>query len=307
MPKICYRPKRFHSFSKTLIAKANEMLEDYVAQGYTLTLRQLYYQFVARNLLPNVPESYDQLGNVINDARLAGLIDWNHIEDRSRQRRALPHWESPGDIISACAGQYTMDRWHGQYHYVEVWVEKDALLGITERVCNALDVSYFSCRGYVSQSEMWRAAKRLGAMNYADVHPVVLHFGDHDPSGLHMTTDIAQRFVMFGADVTVRRIALTKAQVRHHRLPPNPAKTTDSRYAWYSSIHGEESWELDALEPRVLDRLMRDAIEGYIVHESAWKAQERREKGGRGQLRQLSGQWDGVTQWLKKQRRDRRR
>lgn len=67
--------RRFSAGSKLLIAQANEIVEQYRAQGFVLTLRQLYYQFVARGLIPNRQSEYKRLGSVINDARLAGLLD----------------------------------------------------------------------------------------------------------------------------------------------------------------------------------------------------------------------------------------
>src|SRR5215831_5722550 len=99
MSKICYIPRTFAADSLATIATANQILEDYVAQGYDLTLRQLYYQFVSHGLIANKDAEYKKLGSVINDARLAGKIDWDHITDRTRNLRALAHWDSPQDIV----------------------------------------------------------------------------------------------------------------------------------------------------------------------------------------------------------------
>src|SRR6266404_3995669 len=105
MPKIKYIPKKFTAASKTMIDNANAIIDDYAAQGYDLTLRQLYYQFVARGLLENTNENYKRLGSIINDARLAGLIDWDRITDRTRAVLTLAHWSDPASIIDACANQ----------------------------------------------------------------------------------------------------------------------------------------------------------------------------------------------------------
>lgn len=152
--KICYQKKNFSGSSLSVIRQANAIIDDYESQGYDLTLRQLYYRFVSKGLIPNKDTEYKKLGSIINDARLAGLIDWDRITDRTRNLRKNSHWDSPQSIVETCATQFQIDKWKDQKEYVEVWVEKDALVGILEQACEPLDVPYFSCRGYTSQSEM---------------------------------------------------------------------------------------------------------------------------------------------------------
>ncbi len=142
--------------------------------------------------------------------------------------------------------------------------EKDALVGIAERICRKLDVSYFSCRGYTSQSEMWAAGMRL--KEYAEERgqtPVIIHLGDHDPSGIDMSRDITDRLELFMGGMEINRIALNMDQVRKYNPPPNPAKITDSRAEGYIKKHGRESWELDALDPKVLTDLIEKTVLSY--------------------------------------------
>lgn len=122
MPKIEYISKNFGADRLELIDRINGVITDYSAQGYSLTLRQVYYQMVARAIIPNNERSYKNLGNLINDARLAGLIDWNAIEDRTRNLRGNSHWTTPGSMIDSAAYSYHLDHWKGQQNYVEVWV-----------------------------------------------------------------------------------------------------------------------------------------------------------------------------------------
>lgn len=261
MPKIEYVPKKFRQTSLELIRRINTVITDYEAQGYSLTLRQVYYQMVARDIIPNNERSYKNLGALINDARLAGLIDWNAIEDRTRNIRGRTHWEKPGDVIKAAAYNYHLDYWQGQDNYVEVWVEKDALVGVVGRVCDHMDIKYFSCRGYVSQSEMWVAAKRLEKRQREGKNIVLLHLGDHDPSGIDMSRDILDRLNVFETDdIEFKRLALNMEQVEEYNPPPNPTKLTDSRATKYLSDFGHECWELDALEPKVIDALIKDNV-----------------------------------------------
>lgn len=261
MPKIAYKEMKFAPKTLAIIAKANEIIDEYARQGFDLTLRQLYYQFVARDLLANKQKEYKRLGSIINDARLAGLIDWNAITDRTRNLRSLGHWDSPEHIIDSCVHSYRIDKWARQTYRPEVWVEKDALVGVLEVVCTELDVPFFSCRGYTSQSEMWSAAQRLKQHKKAKQKPFIFHLGDHDPSGLDMSRDIQERLEMFMGEIRFERIALNMDQVEEYEPPPNPAKETDIRFEGYFREYGEESWELDALDPATITKLIREKIE----------------------------------------------
>lgn len=332
--KICYQAKKFSFSSMAVIKKANEIIEDYEAQGYDLTLRQLYYRFVSLGLIPNKDTEYKKLGSIINDARLAGMIDWDRITDRTRNLRSNPHWESPQSIIESCAAQFRYDKWKDQDQYVEVWIEKDALVGILEQVCQPLDVPHFSCRGYTSQSEMWGASQRLLEQVRAGKKVHIIHLGDHDPSGVDMSRDIEDRIRMFlehhmlqdhvekspdnhirkdeeswawvtrtkyqdtTTVFTLNRIALNMDQVREYDPPPNPAKLTDSRSNSYVAEHGDESWELDALELTVLTGLIRGAVE-ELMDEDAWEKAVRREKQAREQLGGVAKKWGVVVKAIK--------
>lgn len=297
MPCIAYKSFNFRADTLEVIAVANRILDEYAAEGLDLTLRQLYYQFVARGLIPNKDTEYKKLGSIINDARLAGLIDWERIEDRTRNLRGVSHWGAPSDIIEACANQFSIDRWEDQEHRVEVWIEKDALVGVIERVCRDLDVSYFSCRGYVSQSEMWSASQRLLQHERKGQRTTVIHLGDHDPSGIDMSRDIQDRLAMFGAETIVERVALTMEQVRQYTPPPNPAKLTDSRCRDYIDRFGDESWELDALEPKVISALITKAVE-QRMDRKRFKKKTDEQLAHRDRLARVSNRWDDVVDFI---------
>lgn len=291
MAKICYIERSFKPSSLAVIARANEILVEYAKQGYDLTLRQLYYQFVSRGLIPNNQREYKTLGSIVNDARLAGLIDWDHIVDRTRNIRTNAHWSGPEKIIAACAQQFMIDKWARQPWRVEVWIEKDALIGVIERICRDLDISYFSCRGYVSQSEVHEAAAyRLIPFEGEGQRTMVLHLGDHDPSGIDMTRDIQNRLRIFGCDAVVQRIALNMDQVRQYNPPPNPAKLTDSRATGYIDEFGDKSWELDALEPTVINALIKDEVFG-VRDVDKWAEAADEEQAMKQQLKLCSELW----------------
>lgn len=281
--KIVYENRAFKPETLARIAQSNEIIDEYAAQGFILTLRQLYYQFVARDLIPNTERSYKNLGTLVSNGRMAGLIDWGAIEDRTRNLTTRAHWDSPGEIVEACAGQYRVDLWEGQERRPEVWIEKEALAGVIAGVCEELDVPYFACRGYVSQSEQWKAGRRARARWKNDGQEIViLHLGDHDPSGIDMTRDNRDRLEIFanvGAGIPVHRLALNMDQIEEHEPPPNPTKLTDSRARGYLETFGESSWELDALEPRMIERLIRDAVEEMIDEEIMGERRDLQENG----------------------------
>jgi hypothetical protein len=332
MPLICYTPKKFDPTTRAVIAQANAILDDYAAQGYDLTLRQLYYQFVAKGLIPNKDTEYKRLGSIVNDARLAGEIDWDRITDRTRNLKQNSHWANPQDIVKACGDQFQVDKWAPQPNYVEVWVEKDALVGLLEVACKPLDVAYFSCRGYTSQSEVWVASQRLLAKIREGKRVTIIHLGDHDPSGIDMTRDIMDRLTNFltyhgiidvaerhpklegesaqdfearlspilyesrecTEPVEVHRIALNMDQVERYAPPPNPAKLTDSRSQGYITNYGDKSWELDALEPSVITALISVHV-GRLREDKLWKAAVAREQKGRRDLAAVANSWDGAV------------
>ena len=276
MAKIAYIEKKFQTRSLIMIDKVNDVIDSYHAKGYDLTLRQVYYQLVAADVIPNTEKSYKNLGSLISDGRLAGLIDWEAIIDRTRQLRGLRSDDDPADAINKAASNYRLDWWKDQDYRVEVWVEKDALAGVIGSIANKLDVDYFSCRGYTSQSEMWRAARRLKRYEeWYGKKNVILHLGDHDPSG----------------------IALSMEQIEELSPPPNPAKITDSRAAKYIERYGRHSWELDALNPEYLDKLITTNVLKYADKNKLAKIKER-EIDEKDELIKISDNYGSLSEWI---------
>lgn len=330
MARIAYEKWSPKGESAAIVSYANQIAIDYARQGYDLTLRQLYYQFVARDLLPNTQRSYDRLGQLVNRARLAGLLDWEYLVDRTRNLRSVAHWDTPSDIIDAVSRQFRVDKWTDQPTRVEVWVEKEALAGVVQRAADRNDVAWFSCRGYVSQSEMWAAAQRLRQYIANGQNVVILHLGDHDPSGIDMTRDINDRLRTFlirdwlnenvdffdGETIKVRtildhmadrcggrgpfevkRIALNYDQIEQYGPPPNPAKLTDSRVGKYLEEYGDQSWELDALDPATLDALIEERL-NEIIDPEAFELRADEEATHRELLGKASSKWADVVELL---------
>lgn len=316
MPRIEYAGKTFNVEATAIVDLANQIIAEYAAQGFNLTLRQLYYQFVSRDAFPakwadketgstNNERSYKKLGDIISDARMAGLIDWEAIIDRTRSLRALNHWKHPADIMQACASQFRIDLWKNQEWRPEVWVEKDAAIGVVENICNKWRVPYFSCRGYTSQSAMWEASQRLLGKARKGTAPFIIHLGDHDPSGVDMSRDVEERvraFIVHHSPTAARafqfkRIALNMDQVEQYTPPPNPTKVTDSRAQGYIAKFGHECWELDALEPADVATLIEDEIMP-LINLSEWESLVEREEAHKANLAKVASGWDSIIDGL---------
>lgn len=333
--RIAYTSWAPRGDSLAMVERANAICREYRSQGYDLTLRQLYYQFVARGHIENNQRSYKRLGDVVNNARMAGLLDWDYIVDRTRNVKGGGGWDNPAQIIKASARSYSIDKRADQQIYLEVWVEKEALAGVIGRATYRLNLPHFSCRGYVSQSEQHAAAKRFLERIQAGQKVVVVHLGDHDPSGIDMTRDITHRISRFltvgldrvgmedptdpqwdeeqllrygyGMDAEqgfgpwdgvsafhVERIALNMDQVEEYQPPPNPAKLTDSRIDGYLDQFGDQSWELDALEPALLDRLIRGEVREW-TDQGKYDALAEREREERDGLQQIADHYDELS------------
>lgn len=265
----------------------NGIIEEYRRAGYKLTLRQLYYQLVSRDIITNKDAEYKKLGTLLVKGRMAGIVDWEAIEDRIR-RLFLPYWVFDiTDAINNTVKQYRLDRMDNQDVYIELWVEKDALSGVLRKITSHYHVNLMVNRGYSSCTAMHDAYKRLLRHSELGKDIVILYLGDHDPSGLDMIRDIRERLEEFGVEPEVRQIGLTKEQINKYKPPPNPAKITDPRAKWYIQKHGQVSWEVDALKPEVLHSLVRENIEGLIDIDK-FNAKIEQENKDKEKLRKLS-------------------
>lgn len=314
--------KIFPSRNAMVIEEADRIIEEYQQQGYTLTLRGLYYQFISRDTLPeswidkaynikngldpdtkNTTKNYKRLGDLINDAKLAGILDWSAITDQGRSSTTIWGWDSPEEILRNSAEGYYIDKWATQPFHVEVMVEKDALSGIISPVCRDLQVGWSANKGYSSGSTMYRTGRRIKAKLEEGKRVLFLYLGDHDPSGLDMTNDVEGRLRMFARehsahitsepdeyDFEVRRIALNMPQVRDFNPPPNPAKETDSRFKKYRDEYGDESWELDALPPPTISGLIEEAVLA-VRDDSLWSESVEAETVSREEIGRFIDTW----------------
>lgn len=259
-----------------------DIVEEYERQGFRLTLRQLYYQLVSRDMIPNTERSYKNLGTVLSKARLAGWIDWDAIEDRGRQPNKAAEWPSIRSLVESALRAYRLPRWEGQAQHAELWVEKEALAGVLEPMARKYHVTLMVNKGYSSQSAMYQSAQRIEEeTSGGDIPAVIFYLGDLDPSGEDMVRDVGDRlrkFTRHAIDIEVIKLALTPEQVEEYEPPPNPTKLTDSRAEAYIARHGMECWEVDALDPATLQGIITTAFEEIVDQDMMDEIMEREEK-----------------------------
>lgn len=265
-----FREVKLSKVNKGKLELINTIIEYYQDQGYTLTLRQLYYQLVSRDLIPNEQKEYAKLSKLLKEGRMGGIVDWDAIEDRLRQIKTVGTWNSPKEILSTAARSFKLDHLETQSIHIEVWVEKDALSQVVERAAHRYQVPVLVNRGYGSVSAIYNTYERVSRALEDKKEAIVLYLGDHDPSGLDMVRDINDRVCEMlkydyrENDFKIEHIALTQAQIKQYNPPPNPAKITDPRAIKYIKKWGNTSWEVDALPPNILDQLIVYNLEQYL-------------------------------------------
>jgi len=273
--KQAFKEVKFNKKSLERLALVEQIIEEYQTQRLKLTLRQLYYQMVSRDYIPNEKREYDKLSVLLSKARWGGYVDWDIIEDRLRTPKLSYHVENVKSALLELSRYYRIDRQNGQPNYIEVWVEKDSLSSVLAPVTNKYHIRLMVNRGYSSTTAMHDAFGRFWEAGSYGQELYILYIGDHDASGLDMLRDIKERLADFGVVVTVVPIALTYAQVEQYNPPPNFAKRKDPRADWYIEKFGKNSWEVDALRPEVLNQLLVDAIEMRVDMELYNKALEK--------------------------------
>jgi hypothetical protein len=273
----------------------NDIINEYTAQGYTLTVRQLYYQLVARAYMENTEKNYTDISKIVTKYRMAGLIDWSVIEDRGRVPHVTYYANSVSERLQDALDIFEVDRQLKQDSHIEVWCEKDALTGILEPVTEYYHVPLLVNKGFASATAIYQGAERFKRAIREGQDCVLIYLGDHDPSGLNMIEeDIPERLTEFEVNVQIKHIALTMNQIQKYNPPKNPAKNTDTRFKNYEKEHGEYSWEVDALKPELLDDLLRQEIESSMDM-SVFNKRLRYEQGLRNEL-------ETIIQWqLKKE------
>lgn len=243
-------------------------LKDYLP----VTVRQIHYQRVGKGWIENTTGQYKALMKVVKYARIDGYIPWEAIEDRVRQAYLNRGWQDQDHFLKTERKNflegYRRDLQQGQENYIEVWLEKDALAGIFQRILNPYCIPLCPARGDSSVTYLRKFQNRVLLRQRNGQRTIMAYFGDHDPSGDEMldSMKITLEREMKLESVEYDRIALTPEQVEKYDLPVqmSAAKKTDPRYRKFVEKHGPRATELDALAPKMLQELIQGAIAEYI-------------------------------------------
>jgi hypothetical protein len=248
--------KRLLEASKTILGAESPM-----------TVRQLFYRLVSAEVIANCRGDYQKVSRVMTRARNLDLISWDAIVDRSRPVYQACTWLNLAERFEHVARTYRRDAWQDQPVYVEVWSEKDAVVGSIQEVTERYAVTLRPTRGFSSTTNVHELAELF--INIGK--PVfVFYIGDHDPSGRCMDSEIVKRVRSYGAEFTLTRLAIHRADIRKFKLPPLQIKPADSRADAFERKYGTKCVELDALPPAELRRRIEAAIRGRL-DPGAWQ------------------------------------
>lgn len=251
---------------KWITENAQKILLDYSGG---ITIRQLHYRLVAIGMT-NDTNHYKRVVGAMTKARWDGTVSMTAFIDRERtmfgetedETKDLQNEIERGkEQIHAWMNAYNLNRWSNQENYIEVGIEKKALQGVFEDPCESVGVGLAPFKGYSSITFLHGLAGRFEDAIANGKTPIILYFGDYDPSGLDIPRSVSDNLSRMGVDVEVKRIALNPDQIHEMDLPGVPAKLTDSRT---NNWLGGEVVECDAVEPMTLAQMCRDAIDEHF-------------------------------------------
>ena len=252
--------------SKEELIELRQTLYDIAEQLRPMTIRSLFYRAVSAGAVEKTEREYKRIVRITGQMRKERVMPFDWLVDAGRFARRANCWSHPKNILTATMRQYRRNYWQDQPLQMEIWTEKDAVVGVIESVTNEHQVALYSCRGYPSLSMIhdavtsWQANKDI----------IIRYFGDRDPSGADIPryiqeaiADINDPDYNIGVDFQVA--AVSEDQIDEYNLPTRPTKGTDSRSARFDG----ESVELDAFSPDDLRELVADSIQEHIDY-SIW-------------------------------------
>ncbi len=252
--------------SLEILAQVQEIISSY---DFALTLRQIYYQLVAKQIIPNEQRYYKKLSRICVAGRDKGILPEEGFADRLRAIDKLSSWADLNEFMQTVKRSYRRDKWQNQPKYLEIWTEKDALRNVLTEITYKHDVALMVARGQLSRTAVYEAAKRYEAHDKKECY--LYYCGDFDPSGLSIYNSITKRLEDFDVSINYKRIALTKEQIEKYKLPSDPGKQSDPNYNKFVDLYGSDMVvELDSLPPDVLRKIIEDCIlqnidEGYLM------------------------------------------
>jgi hypothetical protein len=271
-PASLIKPKKTRA-TKSEMATRRRRLIEIIREDYPMTVRQLFYQAVVHAIVGKSADDYAKVADMITSLRRDGTVPFEWIVDEGRFPRKPYTVEGLVQALNTARFHHRKDPWQTIPAYVQIWVEKNALLGVLQPVTDEYDVPLMCAVGYSSLSFLHKTARQLNELKYP-IH--IYQFGDLDPSGADAAIVIERELKGFApnAEIHFTRVAITPEQVVEFGLVPalRPSKTKDSRYRWFLNTYkdvdviqgGRMSVELDAIRPNLLRDLVRGVIEKHL-------------------------------------------
>lgn len=250
--------------SLELLEQVQKVIESY---DFSLTLRQIYYQLVAKQIIPNQQKYYEKLSRLCVIGRDEGMLPEDAFADRLRKVDKPNSWDDLVDFMGTVKQAYRKDKWINQNAYIEIWTEKDALRGVISPITYEYDVSLMVVRGQVSRTAIYKGYNRFSQKLKEDKKCYLFYFGDFDPSGISIYNSFVERLKSYGEYdemIEFKRVALTPEQIEKYKLPQDPAKKSDPNYKKFVNQYGDNVVELDSLPPDALKNLIKNCIEAKV-------------------------------------------
>jgi hypothetical protein len=266
-----------------LIAQAKSIL----AEESPMTIRQLFYRLVSIAAIENSRKDYQRVSTAMTKARNDERIPFDAIVDRSRPEYMPNVFEDAADYADVVSNGYRKDYWEIQPNRVEVWCEKDSIIGSIEDLTNKLGVMVRVARGFLSTT---KAHALAGAIKKNHKPMTIFYLGDHDPSGRVIETDMYERIHSYGAEFTIKRLAIFATDIAKFKLPPLRVKESDSRAASFLRRYSNRCVELDALPPTELRRRIEEAITAMLDRD-LWDRAVIVEEAELASIRQIVERW----------------
>ena len=257
------------AFYKKNRLKLKQVQEIFSGYSMPITLRQLYYQMVARQYIPNNQKTYHSLSRLCVIARDEGSLQESSFADRLRIIDKPSSWDDLKSFLETVKSSYRKNNWDMQDNYIEIWLEKDALRSVISPITHRYNVTLLIVRGQLSRTAVYEAHKRFLSASEQGKFSHLFYFGDFDPSGIGIYNSLKNRTKKFGngilvEDIKFERIALSEKQIEDYNLPYIKAKKDDPNYKKFIAKYSDKAVELDALPPNILMELVENVITKHI-------------------------------------------
>jgi hypothetical protein len=285
------------------ISRVLDELWDY----WPLTDRQIHYNLLnhpplkhaskPESVYVNDVKSYKALCELLTRGRLTGAVPFDAISDPTRHVVSWKRFSSVapfinGELNGLFKGYYR-DLQRSQPNQIEIVGEKNTIESIIRPVAMEYGVPYTIGRGYSSLDPRKKMFDRFEASGKDNL--VLLVVSDFDAEGEDIPHSFARSmrddFEVVG--IQHIKVALTHAQVQGAGLHPNRLKDSSSRAAHFRRLYGNDTYELEAIPPQVLQQYLRDAIRS-VLDMAAFNAEIDREKQEAAQLTALRRRLSGI-------------